>query len=73
MKKFKVEMFSKNLDVEMKCETKKEAFLIYSQLRKNQAYEKGHIVSTETGEVFAHFTCELDDYYEIITREWVAF
>lgn len=69
MKKYKVEMFSEGLDAEMNVTTLEEAMKIYCRMRDSEIYDRGHLMSNETGEVLMVF---FPNTITVMT-EWVAF
>ena len=54
-KKYKVEMFSDGLDMEMNVRTVEEASTTYMKFRDCGDFNRGRIVDNETGEVYAMF------------------
>lgn len=71
MKKYKVEMFSDGLDMEMNVRTVAEASTTYMKFRDSRDFNRGHIVDNETGEVYAMFEVNFM-MREEISWPWLA-
>lgn len=70
-KKYKVEMFSDGLDMEMNVRTVEEASAVYMKYRDSRDFNRGHIVDNETGEVYAMFEVNFM-MREEISWPWLA-
>ena len=71
MKKYKVEMFSDGLDMEMNVHRVEEASAVYMKYRDSGNFDRGHIVDNETGEVYAMFEINLM-MREEVSWPWLA-
>ena len=71
MKKYKVEMFSEGLDMEMNVRTVEEASVVYMKFRNSKDFNRGHIVDNETGEVYAMFEIINFIMSEEISWPWI--
>lgn len=55
MKKYQIQVFSDEVNVKADYETSERAYEMYFKALYSGGYQRGHLLSLETGEVLAHF------------------